>query len=154
MRLLTSEQVENIKKYGQKCSFSWARGKSKYRIRRLWHTNKGIDPNSIKQIKPEGIYFKNNNWVKMAICSHRSFNKKEGTILHHCDWRPLLQYAEIWVKEEDLNIIKRLREVGYWFRNIPNEKKIGGCTGLTCRDKYNPSLVGNDRLVTFKFLQW
>ena len=30
MKLLNSEQVENIKKYGLKCSFKWTRGKAKY----------------------------------------------------------------------------------------------------------------------------
>ena len=62
--------------------------------------------------------------------------------------------TETWVKEEDCYSVNRLKKAGYCFRNIPREDKIGGGTGMTYRDRYNPSLVRKGRPVTFEFSQW
>ena len=58
MRLLNTEQVTKINEYGLKQKFRWARGKAKDRIKRQWDTNKGINFDNIKQIRPGYIYYK------------------------------------------------------------------------------------------------
>ena len=63
------EQVTKINEYGLKGKSRWARGKEKDRINRQWDTNKGINFDSIKQIRPGDIYCKNDNYFKIAICN-------------------------------------------------------------------------------------
>ena len=42
------------------------------------------------------------------------------------------------------NSMNRLKKVGYCFRNIPRQDKIGGDTGIIYRDRYHPPLVKVD----------
>ena len=154
MRLLNTEQVTKINEYCLKQKFRW-RGKAKDRIKRQWDTNKGINFD-IKQIRPGDTYYKNVNWVKIAIWNPWSINWKEDIVLHHCILEDLdfCFLTETWVKDEDCDSMNRLRKAGYCFRNIPREDKKGGGTGIIYRDRYNPSLVCKGRHVTFEFSQW
>ena len=119
--------MTTINEYGLKQNFRWARGKAKDRIKRQWDTNKGINFDNIKQIRPGDIYYKNDNWVKIGIGNPRSINGKEEIILHHCILKDLhfCFLTETWVKEEDCDSMNRLKKAGYCFRNIPREDKIG-----------------------------
>ena len=112
MRLLNTEQVTKINEYGLKRKFRWARGRTKDRIMRIWDTNKEVNFDNIKQIIPGNIYYKNNNFVKIAIGNPRSINGKEEIISHHCVHEDMYFcfLTETWVKDEDFDSTNRLRK--------------------------------------------
>ena len=58
MRLLYTEQVTKMNEYGLKRKFRWVRGKAKDTIMRKRDTNKGVNFDNIKQIRPGEIYYK------------------------------------------------------------------------------------------------
>ena len=137
-----------------KKKFRWPRGKAKDRIKRQRYTNKGINFDS-KKIRPGDIYYKNDNWVKIAMGNPGSINGKEEIIYTTVCLKIWICFlTETWVKDEDCDSVNRLRKAGYCFRNIPREDKRGGGTDIICRDRYNPSLVSKGRHVTFEFSQW
>ena len=84
MGLLNTEQVTKINEYGLKQKFRWARGKAKDRIKRQWDINKEINFDNSKIVRLDDIYYKNNNWIKIAIGHPGLINGKEKIVLHLC----------------------------------------------------------------------
>ena len=99
--------------------------KAKDNVKKWWGADKGIKFNNIQQIRPGDIYYKSNNWVKIAIGNPRSINGKEDIILTHCILEDLdfCFLTETLVKDKDCDSMNRLKKEGCCFRNIPREEK-------------------------------